>query len=103
LRRAKLQPRYTIRTAAELYKWLLAPPAKWRLEPQALGIPASCQIFGRFARDAGFQGILFPSQIGSGLNLALFAENFRGSTSRVEVVGDTPPGASNIVLDADHV
>lgn len=103
LRRAKLQPRYAVTSSAELYRALLAPPKEWRLEPQALGIPASSQIFGRFARDSGFEGILFPSRIGVGLNLALFPENFRGSASRVEVVGSTPAGATSTVLDATHV
>lgn len=103
IRRARTQSRFALRTAAELRKVLLLPPAQWRLEPQAFGIPATCQVFGRFVRDAGFEGILFASQQGLGANLALFPENFRASSSRVEVVGHAPEGATHTILDRDHL
>ena len=101
-RRARVQSRFAITTAAALRKMLLQPPSHWRLEPQAFGIPATCQIFGRFARDAGFEGILFPSQAGPGHNLALYPDNFQGSTSKIAVIGEVPDGATHTILDANH-
>jgi hypothetical protein len=103
IRRARLPPRAVMRTAAALRNRLLVSPSEWRLEPQAYGIPAACQIFGRFVRDAGFDGILFPSQQGLGGNLALYPENFRAGSSRIEVVGSAPEGATNTILDKDHL
>jgi RES domain len=96
-------PRLIIKTPHELQKRLLTPPGVWRLEPQMFGIPATSQIFGRFIRDAGFEAILYPSQQGGETCLAVFPENFRASSSRIEVVGDVPPGASCTVLDKDHL
>jgi len=102
IRAANLPPRRIIREAPEIWKWLLEPPSAWRLEPQAYGIPAACQIFGRFVRDAGFEAILYPSQQGHGLCLAVYPENFSGSTGRIQVVGDLPDGATITVLDKDN-
>lgn len=100
--RMRLSPRDLIRTPHELWKRLLAKPGEWRTEPQAFGIPAASQIFGRFVRDAGFEAVLYPSQQGGKTCLAVFPENLRASTSRVEVVGGSPSGASCTVLDKDH-
>ena len=96
-------PRLIIRTPQELQKRLLTPPSVWRLEPQMFGIPATSQIFGRFIRDAGFEAVLYPSQQGGETCLAVFPENFSAGTSRIEVIGDLPPGASCTVLDKDHL
>jgi hypothetical protein len=103
VRIAGLPPRAIMRSARELWKQLLVPPSEWRLEPQAHGIPAACQIFGGFARDAGFEGILFPSQQGSGFCLAVYPGNFRASDGRLEVVGAIPEGATHTILDKDHL
>jgi hypothetical protein len=67
------------------------------------GIPASSQIFGRLVRDAGFEAILYPSQRAAGMNLAVFVENFRDSSSRIEVVGGAPAGATFLMLDKDSL
>lgn len=96
-------PRLIIKTPHELQKRLLTPPSVWRLEPQMFGIPATSQIFGRFIRDAGFEAVLYPSQQGGETCLAVFPENFRASASRIEVVGDVPPGASCTVLDRNRL
>ena len=63
------------------------------------GIPAASQIFGRFVKDAGFEAILYPSQRGGRMCLAVFPQNFRDSDARIAVVGAVPPGASCTVLD----
>jgi RES domain len=102
IRAANLPPRKIVRNAPELWKWLLEPPSAWRLQPQAYGIPAACQIFGQFVRDAGFEALLYPSQQGDGLCLAVYPENFSGSAGRIQVVGDVPDGATITVLDKDN-
>jgi RES domain len=102
VRRAGLSPRPIMRSAKQLWTQLLVAPSSWRLEPQAYGIPAPCQIFGRFAHDAGLEGILFPSQLGSGSCLAVFPENFRASGAHIEVLGAIPDGATHTILDKDH-
>lgn len=101
--RMRLSPRVLIKTPHELWKRLLAAPGEWRTEPQAFGIPAASQIFGRFVRDAGFEAVLYPSQQGGTSCLAVFPENLRGSGAKVEVVGGIPPGASCTVLDKEHL
>ncbi len=45
VRKAGLPPRPIMRSAKELWTLLLVAPSNWRLEPQAYGIPAACQIF----------------------------------------------------------
>jgi hypothetical protein len=102
IRSAGLPRREIIRTAKQLRQRLLQAPGSWRQEPTLFAIPAVSQIFGRFARDAEFEGVLYPSQRGNGLCLALFNENFVGSDSRIEVVGSLPAGAEHTVIDKDH-
>jgi hypothetical protein len=101
--RMQLSPRALIRTPHDLWKRSLAAPGQWRTEPQAFGIPAASQIFGRFVRDAGFEAVLYPSQQGGTSCLAVFPENLRAGSARVEVVGGIPPGASCTVLDKEHL
>jgi hypothetical protein len=101
--RLRLSPKSLIRTHHQLGTRLLCSPAAWRLDPQAFGIPASSQIFGRFVRDAGFEAILYPSQRGGRDCLAIFPQNLRGSSSRLEVSGPSPAEASCTVLDKDHL
>jgi hypothetical protein len=103
VRRAGLPPRPIMRSAQELWTLLLVAPSNWRLEPQAYGIPAACQIFGRFALDSGIEAILYPSQLGPGSCLAVFPDNFRASTGRIEVVGAVPDGATHTILDKDRL
>ena len=102
IRSAGAPRREIIRTAKQLRKRLLQAPDVWRQEPTLFAIPAVSQIFGRFARDADFEAILYPSQRGSGLCMAVFPENLARGDSRIEVVGDLPAGASCTVLDKSH-
>jgi hypothetical protein len=103
VRKAGLPPRAIMRSAKELWKQLLVPPSEWRWEPQAHGIPAACQIFGRFVRDAGFEAILYPSQQGGGSCLAVYPGNFRASEGHIAVIGALPEGATHTMLDKDHL
>lgn len=101
-RQVNLRPRSLIRTPKELLARVLLPPDVWRAEPQLFGIPAANQILGRFARDAGFEAILYPSQQGGTLCLAVFPQNVRNGGSHLEVVGGAPPEAQYLVMDKDH-
>lgn len=100
-RKVNLRPRRLIRNARELLARVLAAPDAWRTEPNLFGIPAANQILGRFIRDAGFDGVLYPSQQGGTLCLAVFPQNIRNSGTRIEVVGAVPEGARCLVLDKD--
>jgi hypothetical protein len=102
IRSAGLPRREIIRTPLQLRKRLLQGSEKWRQEPTLFATPAVSQIFGRFARDADFEGVLYPSQRGHGLCVAVFPENFARGDSRIEVVGNVPPGATHTVVDKHH-
>jgi RES domain-containing protein len=79
-----------VRTAAGLQRQLLA--RDWRIEPVQYGLPANSQIFGRLCAAAGIHGILYPSvRDGDKRCLALFPQNWAGSTSFVELIGPSPP------------
>lgn len=103
IQEAGLPPRLIMRSAQQLREHLLASPSAWRLEPQAYGIPAACQIFGKFVYDAGFEGILYPSQQGSGSCLAVYPRNFRDSDAYIKVTGSVPSDATYVVVDKDHL
>jgi len=102
-RSAGLPQRKIIRSAKELRRRLPMDRKAWRQEPTVFGVPEASQIFGRFARDADWEAILYPSGRGSGLCLGIFTENFRASDSRVDVVGDVPNGATHAALDKEHL
>ncbi len=102
-RSAGLPQREIIRSANQLRRRLLLEPKSWRQEPTIFGIPAASQIFGRFARDADWEAVLYPSVRGDGLCLGIFTENFQASDSRIEVIGATPNGATHVLLDKDHL
>ncbi len=100
-RKVNLRPRTLIQNSRELLSRALAAPDVWRTEPQLFGIPAANEILGRFIRDAGFEAILYPSQQGGTLCLAMFVENVQGSHTRIEVAGESPPGASHLSIGRD--
>lgn len=97
--------RSLITTTRELHKWLLAAPSMWRAEPSSFGIPAPNQIFGYLAKEAGFEALLYPSQQGGRLCLAVFNENFASAStsSLIRVRGRPPFGATHIILDRHNL
>jgi hypothetical protein len=92
-----------IRDAKGLQKRILASPEKWRLSGNAFGIPAPSQIFGWFLREAGFEGVLYPSQQGGNLCLAVFPENMRASDSVIEVPQPHPIAATCTRMDRNNL
>jgi len=75
-------------TVDQLINALLDP--NWRLSPIQLDIPGPPQIFGQLVREAGVDGIIYPSKYTSKPCLALFPHNFEKSESYVQL-DDTPP------------
>ncbi len=72
----------------------------WRNYPVQYEIPANSQVFGRLLRDAGFEGVIYPSSKGSGKCIAVFTENLEGSDSFVELVDRAPGNVRHIRLDS---
>lgn len=65
----------------------------WQGMPSQYGLPANSQIFARFLKQAGFEGVIYPSTKGTGDCIALFLEQFEDSDSWIELADDSPPGA----------
>lgn len=101
-RKIGLPARDLLRTARDIEKRILTPPQVWRTEPQLFGIPAANQIFSRFVRGAGFEGVIYPSQQGGTLCLAIYPENLRMGTTHIEVVGGAPAGATCLVMNKEN-
>jgi len=89
--------------------WLITDPATikqtllgndWRHWPVQYQIPANPQVFGRLIRDAGYEGIIYPSTKGKGKCIALFPENFNGSDSFLQLADEPPNGSTCTRLDS---
>lgn len=92
-----------IRDVEQLRRRILAPPELWRQAGNAFGIPAPSQIFGWFLREAGFEAVIYPSQQGGDVCLAIFPENLKDSESFIEVTGPSPEGATCMRLDRNNL
>lgn len=62
----------------------------WTDMPSQYGLPANSQIFAQFAREAGFEGIVYKSTRGSGVCIALFPDCLAGSESYLELDSAAP-------------
>jgi len=74
----------------------------WRNYPVQYEIPANSQVFGRLLRDAGFEGVIYPSSKGSGKCIAIFTENLEGSDSFIELVDRAPATVKHKKLDSSN-
>ncbi|HTZ74026.1 MAG TPA: RES family NAD+ phosphorylase [Candidatus Aquilonibacter sp.] len=90
-----------VKTAQELADKHLRNPA-WRQSPMIFDVPANCQIFGRIACDAQIDGILYDSVLTGKTALCIYHQNFRNSTSYVELDDPTPAGVIPRRLDATN-
>ena len=72
-----------VRTASELQRALQSK--KWRAIPTQFDLPATSQLFGSFARDAGYEAILYKSSLNGKRCLAVFPEAFLNSESHLEL------------------
>lgn len=98
-----IPPWKLMRSVRTLRDRLLAPPQTWRADPQSVGVPAPSQIFARYIEAAGYEAVLYPSQQGGTLCLALYPRNFKDSDSFIAVKGDLAPGTSYSRLDRDNL
>jgi RES domain len=96
------QSPWLIRSAVTLQRQLLH--ANWRMLPVQFDLPSNSQIFGRLTSAAGVHGILYPSAKDSSHQcMALFPQNWSGSSSFIEVADAVPAGARSIRIDgASH-
>lgn len=91
-------PPWLIRSPITLQRQLLHP--NWRMLPQQFDLPANSQIFGRIAAAAGIHGILYPSARNAAKRcMALFPQNWAGSSSFVQVSDRGPEGAQLTRID----
>ncbi len=89
---------WLIRSPLTLQRQLLHPA--WRMLPMQFDLPSNSQIFGRLASAAGVHGILFPSARSPRHQcLALYPQNWAGSTSYVEVADGAPNAARLVRID----
>jgi hypothetical protein len=93
------RPPSLVRSPGALRRQLLAK--SWRVLPMQYDLPSNSQVFGRLVSGAGIHAIRYPSlrHPGGGC-LALFPQNWQGSTSFVELMDAAPPEARLIRLDA---
>ncbi len=73
----------------------------WRGWPTQLGLPASCQTFGKLAWEAGFDGVLYRSTKGGGQCLAVYPHNLHNSASKIWL-SETPPPGTTRQLDSSN-
>lgn len=92
------QSPWLIRSPTTLQRQLLHP--NWRILPMQFDLPSNSQIFGRLVSAAGIHGILYPSARDSAHQcLALFPQNWRGSSSFIEVTDAVPAGVTLTRID----
>ena len=87
-----------IHTGRDLYKSLLG---NWRDMPMQYGLPSNSQVFARFLKQAGFEGVVYPSTKGEGDCIALFLDQLDASDTYVELADRPPPEVAFTHLDAD--
>lgn len=91
-------PPMLVRSAAGLQKQLIHP--NWRMFSAQFDLPSNSQIFGRIAAAAGAHGIRYPSARQSGkFCMALFPQNWRSSSSFVEISDGAPSEARLTRMD----
>ena len=89
-----------VRTPQGLQRQLLS--ANWRVEPTQYDLPSNSQIFGRLCTAAGMHAILYPSVRDSAKRcLALLPQNWKGSSSFVELEGPVPQEVRQRRLDGN--
>jgi hypothetical protein len=84
-----LKPFKIVKTPSDLQVGVLDP--NWRQFPMHVDIPANSQILGQLANEAGIEAILYKSRMSaSDCCLAIFPQNFKNSSSVVELDGEYP-------------
>lgn len=100
-KRVGLKPPLLVRDAEGLKATLITHT--WQYSPSQFGIPANSQIFGRILKEAGFEGVLYPSsKKASRKCVAIFTENLDGSDSFIELANPAPSSIKIIRLDSKN-
>ena len=89
-----------VNSVDNLLKTLLAQ--HWRSLPMQFDLPSSSQIFGQIVKDAGIEGILYPSKYSGEECIVIFPQNFRNTESFVELVDKPPRGTKFARLDSNN-
>ena len=98
-RELKIKLKPLVRTPKQLMDTLLCED--WRKSPTGFDLPANSQVFGKFLRDSGFEGVIYRSARGSGDCLCIFVENLERSASFLELAGPRPESVKISRLDKD--
>lgn len=93
-------PVQLVKTGEELAENLRTK--EWRRSPMLYDVPANCQIFGRIALDAQIDAIQYDSVLTGKECICVYPQNFRNSTSYVELDDPIPEGIINRRLDATN-
>jgi len=89
-----------VNSVDKLLKAILEP--NWRNLPVQFDLPSSSQIFGQLVKDAGIEGILYPSKYSGGECMVVFPQNFRNTESFVEIMDKPPRGTRFVRLDSNN-
>jgi hypothetical protein len=99
-RELKYRPPWVISCPKLLLETLLTE--KWRYYPTQYEVPSNPQIFARLVRQAGFEGILYPSSKNPKKKcLAVFPENLQSSDSFIELKDKPPNSVKHKRLDCE--
>lgn len=74
----------------------------WRNWPMNWDVPAPTQIFGQIVSDAQIEGILYDSALTRKPCLAIYHQNFRNSSSYIQLDDPAPPGVTPTRLDSSN-
>lgn len=60
------------------------------------------KFFGRMLRDAGFEGVIYPSTKGTAKCISVFVENLTGSDSYIELRDAAPESVMHTILHSGN-
>lgn len=91
LKRSKelgVEPPVIIQTSKQMLDSIL--DKNWRNSPVNLEIPSNSQILGHLLFLSGIDGVVYPSKFTGNDCIALFPQNFEGSTSFIKLDNEVP-------------
>jgi hypothetical protein len=100
-RASKLSQHISVVTTASQLKATLLEP-NWRQHPALFDVPANPQIFGQLVYLAGIDGILYPSKLTGKPCLTMFVENFKNTSSFVQLDDEAPDGRTPRKVSANN-
>ena len=99
-KRLKITAAYHVKSLKELIESIIG--GNWRKFPMQVDIPSNSQIFGQIVNASNIEAILYPSKMRSKKKcLAIFSENFRNSSSYVQIKDAVPKYVKINCLNAE--